>query len=145
MIQHYGDKNSSSSYILNIQCSSLEIQSSRIVHPTINTFYITVWYKIRNTTINIWPIFIPRTTFNLIFKSKISKVFTTDRSTVFNANLKTLLTITFSLLIILQIHFISLFSNVISNGKQFVMTGNKWQWVRLCNFKTFLIAFLHVT
>ena len=40
-IKHYVDKNSinsSSSYILNKQCSSpLEIQSSRIVHPTINT------------------------------------------------------------------------------------------------------------
>ena len=37
----YVDKNSinySSSYVLNKQCSShLEIQSSRIVHPTINT------------------------------------------------------------------------------------------------------------
>ena len=43
-IKHYVDKNSinsSSSYILNKQCSSpLEMQSSRIVHPTINTSWL---------------------------------------------------------------------------------------------------------
>ena len=42
-MKYYVDKNSinsSSSCILNKQCSSLEIQSSHIVHPTINTSWL---------------------------------------------------------------------------------------------------------
>ena len=43
-LKHYVDRysiNSSSSYILNKQCTSpLEIQSSRIVHPTINRSWV---------------------------------------------------------------------------------------------------------
>ena len=64
---------------------------------------------------------------------------------LFNANLNNLLTIRFSLLIILQINFRSLFSNLIFNGKQLVKTSNQLQLIRLGNFRTFLIAFLHAT
>ena len=95
-IKHYVHKNfvnSSSSYILYKQCSSLEILSSRMVY----------------------------------FNARYLKCFPNTDIRLFNANMNTLLTIRFSLLIILQINFRSLFSNIIFNGKQLVITGNKFQ------------------
>ena len=106
---------------------------------------ITVWYKIRNTTINIWPIFMPRTHLILYLNARYLKYLPETDLWLFNANLKTLLTIRFSLLQIHQINFGGLFSNIIFHGKQLVITGNELQWVSLGNFQTFLIAFLHAT
>ena len=80
-IKHYVDKNSinsSSSYILNKQCSSpLEMQSSRLVHPTINTSWLQLFDTKSEIQVLIYdqflyqffiPIFYTRCSMSIIFK-----------------------------------------------------------------------------